>query len=77
MYDKIKKNNKKATDKMNDKILDWAIKIQSIAQIGLAYCKAPFDRERYENLRDISAEMLAERTGISEEKAREVFLCEE
>lgn len=47
---------------MNDKILDWAMKIQSIAQIGLAYCKDPFDRERYEDLREISAEMLAERT---------------
>lgn len=67
----------KAYDKMNDKILEWAMKIQSISQIGLAYCKDPFDRERYEDLREISAEMLAERTGISEEKAREVFLCEE
>lgn len=47
---------------MNDRILDWAMKIQSIAQTGLAYCRDEFDRERYTELRELSAEMLAERT---------------
>lgn len=42
---------------MNDKLLEWAVKIQSIAQSGLAYCKDEYDRERYETLRNISAEM--------------------
>ena len=46
---------------MNDRILDWAMKIQSIAQTGLAYCRDEFDRERYTELRELSAEMLAER----------------
>ena len=49
---------------MNDKILDWAMKIQSIAQSGLAYCKDVYDNERYEQLRSLAAEMLAERTEI-------------
>lgn len=33
---------------MNDKILDWAMKIKSISQIGLAYTKDPYDKERYQ-----------------------------
>lgn len=33
---------------MNDRWLGWAMQLQSIAQIGLTYCKGPFDRERYE-----------------------------
>ncbi len=49
---------------MNDRILDWAMKIQSIAQTGLAYCRDEFDRERYTELRELSAEMLAERTEL-------------
>ena len=32
---------------MNDLWLEFAIRIQSIAQAGLQYCKDPFDRERY------------------------------
>ena len=40
---------------MNDRILDWAMKIQSIAQTGLAYCRDEFDRERYTELRELSA----------------------
>ncbi|MFQ9122492.1 MAG: NUDIX hydrolase N-terminal domain-containing protein [Haemophilus parainfluenzae] len=38
--------------------LSWAIEIQSIAQNGLTYCKNIYDIERYERLRDLSAEML-------------------
>ena len=49
---------------MNDKWLNWAVKIQSIAQAGLTYSRDPYDKERYEELREIAAEMLAERTDI-------------
>ena len=42
--------------------LSWAIEIQSIAQNGLTYCKNIYDIERYERLRDLSAEMLAYKT---------------
>lgn len=61
---------------MNDKILDWAMKIQSIAQTGLAYCRDEFDRERYTELRELSAEMLAERTELSVGRVRELFCGE-
>ncbi len=61
---------------MNDRWLGWAMQLQSIAQIGLTYCKDPFDRERYEQLRTIAAEMMAQRTGMPTAAVREVF-CNE
>ena len=61
---------------MNDRILDWAMKIQSIAQTGLAYCRDEFDRERYTELRELSAEMLAERTELPVGRVRELFCGE-
>ena len=41
-----------------EKWLKWAIELQSMAQNGLAYANNEFDKERYERLREISAEML-------------------
>lgn len=61
---------------MNDKLLEYAMRIQSIAQAGLHYGKDAYDRERYEELRKISAEMMAEKTGFSLEKVYEIF-CNE
>ena len=46
---------------VNDRWLDFAIRIQSIAQAGLQYGKDRYDRERYEELRKIAAEMVAEK----------------
>lgn len=40
--------------------LSWITKIQAIAQNGLTYCTDPFDKERYEQLRALAADMLAE-----------------
>ncbi len=39
--------------------LDWAQRLQSIAQSGLNYNPAPFDRDRYEQIMRIAAEMIA------------------
>lgn len=61
---------------MNDRILDWAMKIQSIAQAVLAYCRDEFDRERYTELREMSAQMLAERTELPVDRVRELFCGE-
>ena len=44
---------------MNDRLLDYAIRIQSIAQAGLQYGKDKYDRERYAELREIAAEMIS------------------
>ncbi len=38
---------------------ELAIRVQSIAQAGLAYTEGEYDRERYEQLRDIAAEMIS------------------
>ena len=56
--------------------LDWAVELQSIAQAGLYYGKDRFDRERYQRVREIAAQMLSHKTGISPEKVRDLFCCE-
>lgn len=56
--------------------LDWAVELQSLAQVGLTYGKDPFDRERYERIREISAEMVAQMSELPVEKVRELF-CNE
>ena len=61
---------------MNDKWLDFAIRIQSIAQAGLQYGKDAYDKERYEELRRISAEMISEKTDIPTEKVYGLFCGE-
>ena len=48
----------------NEKWLQWAVKLQSIAQAGLFYGKDEFDKERYEQIRNIAAEMISYKTDI-------------
>lgn len=43
-----------------DRLIDWAKRLQNLAQAGLTYGKDNFDLERYQEIRDISAEMMAE-----------------
>ena len=59
-----------------EKWLKWAMEIQSLAQSGLAYTDNVYDIERYERLREISAEMIAEKTDLSIEKVKDLF-CNE
>lgn len=59
-----------------DKLVKWAMEIQSLAQSGLAYTSNAYDIERYERLREISAEMMAEKTNISLDKVKDLF-CNE
>ncbi|HEM3655854.1 TPA: NUDIX hydrolase N-terminal domain-containing protein, partial [Streptococcus suis] len=49
-----------------DKWLDWAVRLQAIAQTGLAYGKDVYDIERFEEVRQIAAEMLVEPSGQPE-----------
>lgn len=39
--------------------LRWARTVQALAQTGLTYAESPFERERYEKLRDLAVEMFA------------------
>lgn len=59
-----------------DKLTQIAMELQSISQNGLTYTQNVFDRERFERIRDISAEIMEIRTGISFEKIKELF-CNE
>ena len=59
-----------------EKWLKWAIEIQSLAQSGLAYTDNVYDIERYERLREISAEMISEKTDLSIDKVKNLF-CNE
>ena len=61
---------------MTDKIVDWAMRLQSLAQTGLTYGKDSFDLERYQEIRDISAEMMAEKSGLPIERVKNLF-CNE
>jgi len=40
-------------------VLEWARKVQAIAQNGLTFSRDPFDRERYLQLADLAATMLS------------------
>jgi ADP-ribose pyrophosphatase YjhB (NUDIX family) len=40
--------------------LDWARRLQAIAQCGLTYCRDKFDIQRYEQIRAIAAEIMAD-----------------
>jgi ADP-ribose pyrophosphatase YjhB (NUDIX family) len=39
--------------------LNWARRLQAIAQTGLTYATGPYDEERYREVREIAAEMMA------------------
>lgn len=56
-----------------DRIVEWAKELQSLAQAGLFYGHDDFDKERYQRIREISAEMMAERTGLPLDKVRDLF----
>lgn len=62
--------------KQNEKWLQWAVELQSLAQAGLYYGKDRFDLERYERIREIAAEMISYKTEIPLDKVKDLF-CNE
>ena len=60
-----------------DKITAWAVELQSLAQAGLFYSKDKFDIERFQRIRDISAEMISLKTEISFDKVKDLFCGDE
>lgn len=57
--------------------LDWIVRIQSLAQAGLHYGHDRFDLERYAELRDIAAKMMAAQSDLPLAKVRQLFCNEE
>ena len=56
--------------------VDMIVELQSLAQAGLAYGKDAYDKERYERIREISAEMMSHIADIPLEKVKGLF-CNE
>jgi len=59
------------------KWLEWARTIQAISQAGLAYSKDMYDLERFEQLRELSVEIMQEYTDAGTERIRSLFAAEE
>ena len=60
----------------NNKWLQWAIELQSLAQAGLTYGKDKFDLERYTRIREISAEMMSRLSDTPMDTVKHLF-CNE
>jgi ADP-ribose pyrophosphatase YjhB (NUDIX family) len=58
---------------MNPAWLDWTQRLQAIAQTGLTYAADPYDVERYEQIRDIAAEIAAAHTDAGFEHISGLF----
>lgn len=61
---------------MEPKWLTWAKQLQSIAQAGLTYSKDKFDIERFQQIRNLSVDILKEYTEMNSEKIKDLF-CNE
>ncbi|RDW17296.1 NUDIX hydrolase [Oceanobacillus chungangensis] len=61
---------------MSYKWLEWAKRIQSLSQSGLSFSDDMYDIERYEELREISAEIMEQYTSLEMEKIKELFTNE-
>ena len=59
-----------------EKWLEWAMELQSIAQAGLFYSKDRFDLERFERVRTVAAEMVSHQTELPLNKVKDLF-CNE
>ena len=55
------------------KWLDWAVELQALAQAGLFYSKDIYDIERFQRIREISAEMLVSPSGLPLEQVKNLF----
>lgn len=53
--------------------LVWARELQALAQTGLTFTENTYDRERYERIRALSAEILHSHTGEPLERIATLF----
>jgi ADP-ribose pyrophosphatase YjhB (NUDIX family) len=61
---------------MNNKWIQWATTLQSIAQAGLTFSENSYDLDRYRQIRALSVEIMNEYTGVSHERLEELFAGE-
>jgi ADP-ribose pyrophosphatase YjhB (NUDIX family) len=55
------------------KWLTWVRELQAIAQTGLTYSRDVFDRQRFEDVRRISAEIASHHTNTSQQQIEDLF----
>lgn len=51
----------------------WSRQLHALAQTGLAFSRDPYDRERYEQLRELASNILAEHTRTPAELITDLF----
>jgi ADP-ribose pyrophosphatase YjhB (NUDIX family) len=61
---------------MNNKWLEWATELQSIAQAGLTFGENQYDLDRYQQIRNLSVEIIHEYTEIDHKKIIDLFASE-
>lgn len=62
---------------MNSKWSEWAQTLSAIAQNGLTYQTTPFDMERYQQIRTIAAEMVANAFNLEFSEAENLISTDE
>ena len=60
----------------NEKWLQWAVELQSLAQAGLTYGKDAYDLEPYQRIREIAAEIISHMADIPVETVTGLFCSE-
>lgn len=58
---------------MSLKWLEWAQRLQAIAQNGFTYCQNPYDLDRYAQMRQIAAEIMATYADVEPSFVRNLF----
>jgi ADP-ribose pyrophosphatase YjhB (NUDIX family) len=53
--------------------LETGRELRAIAQIGLTFCRDPFDRQRFERIRELAASLIARGSDEDETKVLELF----
>ena len=59
---------------MNNKWLEWATKLQSIAQAGLTFGENQYVLVRYQQIRDLSVEILPE-LSVERNTLKQINMC--
>ena len=59
-----------------NKWVAWAQELQFLSQCALTYCRDVYDIERFERIREISAEMVGELADLPVERVKDLF-CDE
>ena len=56
--------------------LEWARRLNALAQTGLTFAESPYDIERYTAIRTIAAEMIAHGSGENFNRVLDLFACD-